>query len=166
MGVSTCWTGICMECNNGMENGTKQSTYTELTRATGAVQSISNSLVYLSGCYLTSEDLWAISALSTVMLLYLSMVLVLLLAHHQVLCYCSLVKPDSHRKATVWLCETIVMELSSWSKMWWQELVLDPQSKFAWIFIYTPQSSVTPMCHSHKKKPSIIVVSMPPYMLL
>ena len=54
------------------------------------------------------------------MVLYPSMLLVdlLLLAHHQVLCYCSLAKPDSRTKNnSVALGDSTVVELSSWTKM-------------------------------------------------
>ena len=58
------------------------------------------------------------------MLLYPS--IVLLLAHHQMLSYCSLANPDSHEKQVsdfvrCWLWNFV-------DKMWWQKLVLDPWS--------------------------------------
>ena len=62
------------------------------------------------------------------MLLYPSMVLVLLRAHHQVLLIVLLQSQTLVRKAKVWLRETIVMELFLWRTVRWQELVLDPQS--------------------------------------
>ena len=63
------------------------------------------------------------------MLLYSTMVLVLLLANHQVLCYCSLAKPDSHAKSNSlasWdYCHGIVFVARMRAKI---NVVLDPQS--------------------------------------
>ena len=91
--------------SNGIWNGTMEwkrewnSEHTQLhvTRVTGAAQSRLNYLVYLQACYLTAEPLCASTALPTIMRLYPSMVL-LLAHHHQMLCYCSLAKPDSRTK--------------------------------------------------------------------
>ena len=111
----------------GMENGiTVNVSQLQLTRVTDAAQS-------------TSEVLWASSTLPTIMLLYPSMVLVLLQAHHQVLLIVLLQSQTLVRKAKVWLHETIVMELFSWPTIRWQELVLDPRL-FASIFICAPRS--------------------------
>ena len=65
-----------------------EHTQLQLTHVTGAAKSRLNYLVYL-----TAE---AITALPTIMPVYPSMVL--LLANHQMLCYCSLAKSDSQTK--------------------------------------------------------------------
>ena len=73
----------------------------------------------------------------------------MLLAHHQ----CSLAKPDSRTKVIVWLRKTMVMKLSLWPKMWWQELVFDPQSLHQCIdsieailsMVCVPRPLVTPI---------------------
>ena len=49
------------------------------------------------------------------------------------------------RKATVVLCKT---EIVFMDKNAMAELVLDPQSKFASIFVCVPRSSVTPRSHN------------------
>ena len=84
-------------------------------------------LVYFQACYLTTEGLWASTALPTIMLLCPSMVP--LLAHHQMLCDCNLAKPDSRTKKKglasqdcgysvcrlTWMC--LMAEISAWSSV-------------------------------------------------
>ena len=72
-----------------------ECTQLQLTSVTGTAQP----RLYL---YFTTEVLWASLALATVMLLCPS--IVLLLAHHQMLSYCSLAKPDSHSSPASWDC--------------------------------------------------------------
>ena len=62
-------------------------------------------------------------------ILYASMVPVLWLPHPRVLFnnHC-LTKSDCYFRMRVWLCKTSCITLSSWPKMWWQELVLNSQS--------------------------------------
>ena len=55
-------------------------------------------------------------------------------------CFVIVVLQSQTLKATVWLCETIVIELSSWTKMWWQEIVLD--------LVCVPWSSATSRSHN------------------
>jgi len=64
-------------------------------------------------------------AMPTIFLLHPSMVLVI--THHEVLCYCSLAKPDI--------------------KQGWQKLVLN-LSWLALLFICAPRSLVTPRSHN------------------
>ena len=61
------------------------------------------------------------------MLHYLSMVP--LLAHHQMLCYCSLTKPDSQTKnKDLALQDYSIVFVDKLECARWQKLVLDPQS--------------------------------------
>ena len=96
-GVSNCWTGIrnrMMEWKNGMEKWT----YTVAANSCNWHWSLQVELPSVStGLLSHCRVLWASTAFPTIMLLYPSMVL--LLAHHQMLCYCSLAKPDSHMKS-------------------------------------------------------------------
>ena len=89
------------------------------------------------------------------MLLYPSMVL--LLPHHQVLCYCSLAKPDPHTK-----CKSLVsQDCSYWvvfvDKNVMAEIVLN-LSLFTLLFMCASQSSVTTLVAS-----SLTVVTVPPH---
>ena len=125
-GISNRWTGIW---NQTMEWKMKliEHTQLQLTCVTGAAQSRLNYLVYLSGCYLTVEGLWATTALPTVMLLYPS--IVPLLAHYQMLCYCSLAKPDSRMKNKGSASQDYsIVFVDKLECAWWQKLVLNPQS--------------------------------------
>ena len=113
LGVSNHWTGIWNGTMEWKMEWNSERTQLQVTHVTVAAQSRLNYPVYLQACYLTAEALWASRALPSVMLLYASMVP--LLAHHQMLCDCSLAKPGprtENRETRVWLHETLLRRLT------------------------------------------------------
>ena len=62
----------------------------------------------IQGCYLTTQALWPSLPMPTILLLYPSVVL--LLAHYQVLCYCSLTKPDPCKARPLYKCKSLVSQ--------------------------------------------------------
>ena len=86
-----------MELNDGMENGMGQRMYTVAANLCNWCCSIKVELPGMSLGLLSHHSSFMSKYGIAYMLLYPSMVLSL--AHHQVLCYCSLAKPDSHPKS-------------------------------------------------------------------
>ena len=83
--------------------------------------------------------------LPTIMLPYPTMVS--MLAHHQMLCYCSLAKPDSQTKNKGPASQDYIYSILFVDKLeyaWWQKIVLDPHCLFTSVFVCAPRSSVTP----------------------
>ena len=51
--------------------------------------------------------------------------MVLLLAHHQLLCYCSLAQPEAHKRSKSLFSQDYSYQIVLWTKIWWQKLVLN-----------------------------------------
>jgi len=93
-------------------------------------------------------------AMPTNMLLY--PVMVLLLAYHQVLCYCSLAKPDSHT-----IRKNLVLQDYSYEIVYVDKNLVISLGLFASVFICVPRSSFTLTYRSHNLSSKFCDVAAP-----